>query len=92
MSFDKKQREELKALSKEVFGTTSFWQNKMHKRYPLDTFEEVKARILEVQENTARMLKNMKEKGTMEDPTLSLSDKLTLAPDTPVIPDDGSNK
>lgn len=56
-----KEREELKALSKSVFGSTSFYQNKLMPKHKLYTFNEVKAKILKIQEDTQNMLNTMKD-------------------------------
>ena len=57
-----KEREELKQLSQAVFGTTSYWQNKLMRRNPdLTTFEQVKARIEQIKVDTQKMLTTMKD-------------------------------
>lgn len=60
MSFTRTELNELKELSKATFGSTSFWQNKLLKKHPLYDFEQMKAHILQIQENTAKIMAEMK--------------------------------
>ena len=60
MGFTRKELNELKELSLATFGSTSFWQNKVLKKHPLFDFEQMKAHILQIQENTAKVLADMK--------------------------------
>lgn len=74
--FTFKERKELNELSKEIFGRTSFWYNHIYKKGInvklesdktkkehkwLKTFDEIKSHLLEVKDNTAKILADMKK-------------------------------
>lgn len=74
------EREELKALSKEIFGKTSFW-GKLVRRGTKDPktkeityytdFDSIKNKLLEFKDNTAKIMAELKATQT-ENPDLTL--------------------
>lgn len=68
MNFTYEERQELNALSKSIFNTSSFWRNKLLNRWPLADFEELKARMLKIKEDTDKVLNEMKSKSDYKPP------------------------
>jgi hypothetical protein len=81
MNIEYTERQALNALSKRVFGKTSTWYNRLVKKgiknkdgstnyFP--TVEEIKAKMLEIEENTKKMLEEMKASQTPKNDALTL--------------------
>ena len=67
------ERQALNALSKRVFGKTSTWYNKLVKKLPAThTVEDIKSKMLEIEQNTKKMLEEMKASQTPKNTALTL--------------------